>query len=67
MSGQANAIGQAGGGPILGAIGNVWGIRAALAAGAVVIAPALGLYGRAIAHQGREPELAELPAPAAVD
>ena len=33
ISGQANAIGQAGGGPVLGAIGNVWGIRAALAAG----------------------------------
>ena len=64
ISGQANAIGQAGGGPVLGAIGNVWGIRAALAAGGVVIAPALALYGRAIAHQGREPELEELPAEA---
>jgi DHA3 family tetracycline resistance protein-like MFS transporter len=63
ISGQANAIGQAGGGPVLGVIGNVWGIRAALAAGALVIAPALALYGRAIAHQGREPELEELPAP----
>ncbi|HEY7148406.1 MAG TPA: MFS transporter [Gaiellaceae bacterium] len=62
ISGQANAIGQAGGGPVLGAIGNVWGIRAALATGAAVIAPALALYGRAIAHQGREPELEELPA-----
>jgi DHA3 family tetracycline resistance protein-like MFS transporter len=62
ISGQANAIGQAGGGPMLGAIGNVWGIRAALAAGALVIAPALALYGRAIAHDGREPELEELPA-----
>jgi DHA3 family tetracycline resistance protein-like MFS transporter len=62
ISGQANAIGQAGGGPILGVIGNVWGIRAALATGAAVIAPALALYGRAIAHQGREPELEELPA-----
>ena len=62
ISGQANAIGQAGGGPVLGAIGNVWGIRAALAAGALVIAPALALYGRAIAHDGREPELEELPA-----
>ena len=61
ISGQANAIGQTGGGPVLGAIGNVWGIRTALAAGACVIAPALGLYGRAIAHQGREPELEELP------
>jgi MFS family permease len=67
ISGQSNAIGQAGGGPVLGGIGNAWGIRAALAAGAVVIAPALGLYARAIAHHGREPELAELPLPAAVD
>jgi DHA3 family tetracycline resistance protein-like MFS transporter len=67
ISGQSNAIGQAGGGPVLGGIGNVWGIRAALVAGAVVIAPALGLYARAIAHHGREPELAELPLPAAVD
>jgi len=61
ISGQANAIGQAGGGPALGAIGNVWGIRAALALGAAVVAPALALYGRAIAHEGREPELEELP------
>jgi hypothetical protein len=29
-----------------------------------VIAPALWLYGRAIAHDGREPELEELPAEA---
>jgi MFS transporter, DHA3 family, tetracycline resistance protein len=64
ISGQSNAIGQAAGGPVLGAIGNVWGIRAALTAGALVIAPALWLYGRAIAHQGREPELEELPAEA---
>jgi MFS transporter, DHA3 family, tetracycline resistance protein len=62
ISGQANAIGQAGGGPVLGAIGNVWGIRAALTAGAVVIAPALGLYARAMRHGGKEPELEELPA-----
>ena len=67
ISGQANAIGQAGGGPVLGVIGNVWGIRAALATGAAAIAPALGLYARAIAHHGREPELEELPVPAAVD
>ena len=66
ISGQANAIGQAGGGPVLGVVGNVWGIRAALAAGAVVIAPALALYARAIAHHGREPELEELAAPEAV-
>jgi MFS transporter, DHA3 family, tetracycline resistance protein len=62
ISGQANAIGQAGGGPILGAIGNVWGIRAALTAGAAAIGPALLLYGHAIRHHGREPELAAEPA-----
>jgi hypothetical protein len=52
---------------VLGAVGNVWGIRAALTVGAAAIAPALGLYARAIAHHGREPELEELPAAAAVD
>jgi DHA3 family tetracycline resistance protein-like MFS transporter len=67
ISGQSNAIGQAAGGPVLGGIGNVWGIRAALATGALAIAPALGLYARAIAHDGREPELGELPLPAVVD
>jgi DHA3 family tetracycline resistance protein-like MFS transporter len=61
ISGQSNAIGQAAGGPVLGAIGNVWGIRAALATGGVVIAPALGFYARAIRHGGKEPELEELP------
>ncbi len=57
LSGQANAIGQAAAGPFLGGIGNVWGIRAALAVGGALIAPALALYARAIAHQGRVPEL----------
>jgi DHA3 family tetracycline resistance protein-like MFS transporter len=65
ISGQADAIGQAGGGPVLGLIGNVWGIRTALAVGALAIGPALGLYARAIRRGGREPELEELPAPAA--
>jgi len=60
ISGQADAIGQAGGGPVLGVVGNVWGIRTALAAGAAAIAPALALYGRAR-------ELEELPAAAVVD
>jgi MFS transporter, DHA3 family, tetracycline resistance protein len=67
LTGQANAVGQAGGGPVLGVLGNVWGIRAALTGGALAIGPALGFYGRAIAHQGREPELEELPATAALD
>src|SRR5436190_7360861 len=67
ITGQSNAIGQAGGGAALGVVGNVWGIRAALAGGALAIAPALGFYGRAIAHEGSEPELRDLPAGAVVD
>jgi DHA3 family tetracycline resistance protein-like MFS transporter len=64
ISGQANAIGQATGGPLLGAVGNVFGIPAALAAGALTLLPALGLYGRALRHGGVEPELGRLPEPA---
>jgi DHA3 family tetracycline resistance protein-like MFS transporter len=67
LTGQSNAIGQSAGGPVLGVVGNVWGIRAALAAGAAAIAPALALFARAIAHHGREPELEELSASPVVD
>jgi MFS transporter, DHA3 family, tetracycline resistance protein len=67
ISGQSNAIGQAAGGPVLGVVGNVWGTRTALAAGAAAIAPALGLFARALAHQGREPELEQLPLAPVVD
>jgi hypothetical protein len=66
MTGQADAVGQTAGGPALGAIGNAWGIPAALLAGAVVLTPAIALYGRAIRHDGREPELEELPVTAPV-
>jgi MFS family permease len=59
--GQSDAIGEAAGGPVLGGIGNALGIRAALLAGAAVLSPAIALYGRAVAHHGREPELAALP------
>jgi MFS transporter, DHA3 family, tetracycline resistance protein len=66
ISNQSDAIGQVAGGPALGAIGTVWGLRAALVAGASLLLPALALYGRAIRHEGREPELAELPQPESV-
>jgi hypothetical protein len=46
--GQADAVGEAGGGPGLGVIGNVFGIRAALAAGGLLLTPAIGLYARAV-------------------
>jgi MFS transporter, DHA3 family, tetracycline resistance protein len=65
ISGQADAIGQATGGPVLGLVGNRFGTGAALASGALLLTPALALYARAIRHGGREPELEELPAGAA--
>ena len=65
ISGQADAVGQAAGGPVLGAIGNGFGTGAALACGAFLLTPALALYARAIRHGGREPELEDLPAGAA--
>jgi DHA3 family tetracycline resistance protein-like MFS transporter len=62
ITNQADAVGQWTGGPVLGAVGNVFGIRAALAAGGACLVPALALYGRAIRHQGAEPALETLPA-----
>jgi hypothetical protein len=59
--GQSDAVGEAAGGPVLGGIGNAFGIRAALLAGAAVLTPAIALYARAVAHHGHEPELAALP------
>jgi MFS transporter, DHA3 family, tetracycline resistance protein len=65
ITNQADAVGQWTGGPAIGAIGNAFGIRAALVTGAFLLSPALGLYSRALRHGGREPELeaiAEAPA-----
>lgn len=64
MTNLGDSAGEWGGGPALGVVGNVFGIRAALAAGAAALAPALVLYGRALRHQGVEPELAAEPAAA---
>jgi DHA3 family tetracycline resistance protein-like MFS transporter len=58
ITNQADAVGQWTGGPALGALGSVVSIRAALGAGSLCLLPALALYGRAIRHHGREPELA---------
>ena len=62
MTNVFESAGEWGGGPALGGIGNVFGVRAAIAGAAVALLPALGLYGRAIRHHGREPELAVEPA-----
>ncbi|HLX32272.1 MAG TPA: MFS transporter [Gaiellaceae bacterium] len=59
ISGQANAIGQAAGGPVLGVVGNVFGIPYALVAGALTTLPAAALYARASRPAGQMP--VELP------
>ena len=61
MTNVFGSAGEWGGGPVLGGIGNVFGIRAALAGAALALLPALGLYGRAIRHHGRVPELSAAP------
>ncbi|MBX2998065.1 MAG: MFS transporter [Caldilineaceae bacterium] len=50
MYGQADAIGQVAGGPVVGAVGN-WSLRAALTMSALLLLPAVGLFARAT---GRE-------------
>jgi DHA3 family tetracycline resistance protein-like MFS transporter len=57
----SESVGEWGGGPGLGVVGNVYGIRAALAAGAVALTPALALYGLAIRRHGKEPVLDAVP------
>ncbi len=48
IANQADAIGQWTGGPAIGAIGNAFGIRAALAVGASLLSPAVALYASAL-------------------
>lgn len=48
MNGQANAVGQVAGGPVLGWVGNVVSVRAALLCSAVVLSPVVALYRRTI-------------------
>lgn len=45
---QMDAVGQLTGGPLVGAVGNVWGLRAALVSVALLLAPVWGLYARAL-------------------
>jgi DHA3 family tetracycline resistance protein-like MFS transporter len=46
ITGQANAIGQASGGPMHGWVGGVFSLRAALLMSAMVLAPTVALYRR---------------------
>lgn len=64
LVGQSDAIGEIAGGPAIGVVGTLSGMRAALVASGLLLTPALALYGRALRHGGREPELEEAEAPA---
>jgi DHA3 family tetracycline resistance protein-like MFS transporter len=45
---QADALGQLAGGPAIGAVGTLFGMRAAITAAGLLLSPALLLYGRAM-------------------
>jgi DHA3 family tetracycline resistance protein-like MFS transporter len=55
IASQADAVGQWTGGPAIGAVGNAFGIRAALIAGASLLSPAVVLYSRALRRGEGEP------------
>jgi DHA3 family tetracycline resistance protein-like MFS transporter len=60
MSSQAGALGEASAGPVIGAIGNTFGVRFALTVTALILSPTLLLYGRAVGRGGVEPELKDI-------
>ena len=62
MTSQTDAIGRIAGGPVLGAVGSIFSLRAALIGAGISLMPALLLYLRAF-RQG-EPEAATEPGPA---
>jgi DHA3 family tetracycline resistance protein-like MFS transporter len=62
ITGVGHSLGEASGGPVVGVLGNAFGIPVALSAGSFLLSPALFLYSRAVRHHGREPELAQLAA-----
>ncbi len=48
----AGSLGEWTGGPVLGVVGNLRGVRTALGVGALLLAPTLLLFGRAVRHHG---------------
>jgi MFS transporter, DHA3 family, tetracycline resistance protein len=64
MVNQTGAVGEIAGGPAVGAVGTLVSLRAALVVAGVALGPAVALYGRAVRHGGKEPELEQLPAAA---
>ena len=48
INGQADAIGQIAGGPIIGAVGTIFSLRAALTLSGLILSPAVALYARTL-------------------
>ena len=63
MTGQANSIGQAAGGPAFGLIANAVSIQVALLASAAVLSPTVAHYNRLIVRDRQSAE----PVPTAAD
>jgi DHA3 family tetracycline resistance protein-like MFS transporter len=61
MTNLGDSAGEWGGGPALGVVGNAFGIRAALAAGAAALTPALLLYGLALRRDDESTTFDVLP------
>jgi MFS transporter, DHA3 family, tetracycline resistance protein len=61
ISAQTNALGQIAGGPGVGYIGRLFGVRAALIAASLILTPALALYARTL-RLGDSTQPAEVPA-----
>jgi DHA3 family tetracycline resistance protein-like MFS transporter len=62
MSSQADSFGQISGGPVIGAIGSLVSLRAALFATAMAMLPLLGLYGRAFGLKDGDEQAATVEA-----
>jgi len=56
MSSQSGALGEASAGPVIGATGNLSGVRPALTVAALILSPTLLLYGRAMRSGGVDQE-----------
>jgi DHA3 family tetracycline resistance protein-like MFS transporter len=59
MTSQADAIGQIAGGPVVGAVGVLASVRAALVVGGGILSPALLLYARTLRHAAPIPVAVE--------
>lgn len=55
MSSQVDAIGQIAGGPIVGVVGGMLSVRAALLTSALILSPALALFARAVRLNDKPP------------